>query len=86
MARSPRRRYGSVQAFLQALREASPELRDAAARPAPKAGRASRTGAATPRSTTGRKAEKADQDDDRRTSTGGGWWRRLFGRGGDGGS
>ena len=86
MARSPQRRYATVQAFLEAFREATPDLRDAAARSAPKPGRASRTAGTPIPSPTGREAAKADQDDDRRASRRGGWWRRLFGRGDDAGS
>jgi serine/threonine-protein kinase len=86
MARSPQRRYASVQAFLDALRAATPELRDAPQRSVPKPGRASRTAGAPTSPAPGREAANADQDDDLRSSTRGGWWRRLFGRGDDAGS
>jgi len=86
MARSPQRRYASVAAFLEALREATPGLRDAAERSVPKPGRASRTAGAPTPTPTGPAAAKADQDDDRRPSSRSGWWRRLFGRGDDAGS
>lgn len=86
MARSPQRRYPSVQAFLASLREATPTLRDAAAQTVPKPGRASRAGTRAAADPAGRRSGKAAQDDDRRRSPGTGWWRRLFGRGDDAGS
>jgi serine/threonine-protein kinase len=86
MARSPQRRYATVSAFLVALREATPGLRDPATRPGPTSGRATRVGAAPTLAPPGRGAEKADQHDDRRTSSRSPWWRRLFGRGDESGS
>lgn len=79
MARSPERRYESVSAFLNALREATPQDRPPPQPRAPKPGRSGRHAT--------RKEPANDvQDEDSASSTGTSWWRRLFGGADDAGS